>query len=69
MIYFVIILSCLWLLAATDKFTFLLKDWKFLCKFPGWHKAKATGFDGCSYKGTCIRCGKSVLQDSNGDWF
>ena len=55
--------------AFLDKFTFLLKSWKFLCKFPSWHIAKASGFDGCSNTGTCIRCGKKVLQDNNGDWF
>lgn len=43
---------------------------KFFCKFPGWHKAPLKqGFDGASFHGKCPRCGKKVLQDSNGDWF
>lgn len=27
------------------------------------------GFDGCSMTGRCPRCGKRVLQDSQGNWF
>lgn len=38
--------------------------------FLGWHKApKVRGFDGCSINGICPRCGKHVLQDSQGNWF
>ena len=40
------------------------------CTRMGWHLApQAIGFDGCSCKGTCPRCGKHVLQDSQGNWF
>ena len=40
------------------------------CTFWGWHKAPETqGFDGCSSTGTCSRCGKDVMQDSQGNWF
>lgn len=40
------------------------------CRVMGWHLApKEQGFDGCSYNGTCPRCGKKVLQDSQGNWF
>ena len=37
----------------------------------GWHdgKGSSVGFDGCSATGTCSKCGKSVLQDSQGNWF
>jgi hypothetical protein len=43
---------------------------KWFCNFWGWHKApKSQGFNGCSYNGCCPRCGKSVLQDSQGNWF
>jgi hypothetical protein len=42
----------------------------FFCNKLGWHKApNEQGFDGCSKNGTCPRCGKSVLQDSQGNWF
>lgn len=40
------------------------------CKVMGWHLApKQQGFDGCSANGTCPRCHKEVLQDSQGNWF
>lgn len=43
---------------------------KWFCTFWGWHKAPtAQGFDGCSFTGKCPRCGKDVLQDSQGNWF
>lgn len=36
----------------------------------GWHKVKEiTGFDGCSSHGICERCGKDLMQDSQGGWF
>ena len=42
----------------------------FFCDVMGWHRMpKNVGFDGCSHAGVCPRCGKEVLQDSNGDWF
>jgi len=40
------------------------------CERMGWHLAPTSqGFDGCSFNGTCPRCGKEVLQDSQGNWF
>jgi hypothetical protein len=41
------------------------------CRVMGWHKAPAdgVGFDGCSFNGTCPRCGQRVMQDSQGNWF
>lgn len=34
------------------------------------HKRPASlSFDGVSYGGTCPRCQKLVLQDSQGNWF
>lgn len=43
---------------------------KWACTKLGWHLAPLTqGFDGASANGTCPRCGKSVLQDSQGNWF
>ena len=45
-----------------------LPEW--FCRGMGWHLApKEQGFDGCSFKGRCPRCGESVLQDSQGNWF
>ena len=40
------------------------------CKMMGWHLApEKQGFDGCSLNGRCPRCGKSVMQDGQGNWF
>ena len=41
------------------------------CATFGWHNGKgsAIGFDGCSATSSCSKCGKSVLQDSQGNWF
>ena len=44
-------------------------NWKWLCKM-SWHQSpKSFGFDGCSLNGKCPRCGKDVLQDSQGNWY
>ena len=32
-------------------------------------KGSTVGFDGCSLTATCSKCGKKVLQDSQGNWF
>jgi len=43
---------------------------KWFCDKMGWHlRPKMIGFDGCSSTGTCPRCNKHVLQDSQGNWF
>ena len=43
---------------------------KWFCRVLGWHKAPIKkGFDGCSKNGSCQRCGKYVLLDSQGNWF
>lgn len=40
------------------------------CKYMGWHlKPDKIGTDGYSLSGVCPRCGKYVLQDSQGNWF
>ena len=40
------------------------------CRRIGWHlRPNEIGFDGCSLNGICPRCGKEVLQDSQGNWF
>lgn len=44
--------------------------WRWLCSVMGWHRAPmALMFDGCSFVGTCPRCGNRVLRDSQGNWF
>jgi hypothetical protein len=59
----------------------LTKNWLWLCQTMGWHlqpgsikttysfKSSNITFDGCSAQGICPRCGKRVLQDSQGNWF
>lgn len=43
---------------------------KWFCDKMGWHlEPKKQGFDGCSFTGTCPRCNKKVMQDSQGNWF
>jgi hypothetical protein len=43
---------------------------KWFCTFWGWHKTpKVQRFDGCNSNGCCSRCGKTVIQDSQGNWF
>ena len=43
---------------------------KWFCDVMGWHvQPKKLGFDGCSLNGVCSRCGKPVMQDSQGNWF
>lgn len=43
---------------------------KFFCNTMGWHKSPSEiTNDGSSNNGKCPRCGKDVLQDSQGDWF
>jgi hypothetical protein len=58
--------AVLMFLFTADKFS----DSTWFCEKLGWHRAPTNvGFDGCSRTGTCPRCGKSVLQDSQGNWF
>jgi len=44
---------------------------KSFCDIMGWHNGKGGNgsFDGCSIHATCSRCGKEVMQDSQGNWF
>ena len=43
---------------------------RWLCKWLKWHKPDSKiGFDGCSNTSTCKYCHKSILQDSQGNWF
>lgn len=41
------------------------------CDAFGWHNGSGgtQSFDGCSVHTTCSKCGKSVMQDSQGNWF
>ncbi len=42
-----------------------------LCDTYGWHNGNGgtQGFDGCSFHSACSKCGKKVMQDSQGNWF
>lgn len=42
------------------------------CKYFGWHNGNGSQqrkFDGCSIHSVCSKCGKEVMQDSQGNWF
>lgn len=69
MIYIVSIFSIIiFILMLLVTFNDYLPRW--FCDKLGWHLAPTTqGFDGCSSTGVCPRCGKSVLLDSQGNWF
>ena len=50
--------------------------WKgthYSCDWYGSHDghgdSKERYFDGCSYHAVCSKCGKRVMQDSQGNWF
>lgn len=43
---------------------------RWFCDRLGWHlEPHPKYFVGCNINGTCPRCGKKVLQDSQGNWF
>lgn len=49
----------------------LWNNWKRFSCWMGWHDGKGAGeqFDGVSFHSKCSKCGKKVLQDSQGNWF
>ena len=58
--------SVMFIMMFIDKFS--KSTW--FCIKMGWHKRPIRiGFDGASHNGKCPRCGKRVLQDSQGNWF
>ena len=68
----IVLLSCLLVLMLALVLSAVFNKYlpKWACDKMGWHLAPAAqGFDGCSLNGTCPRCGKGVLQDSQGNWF
>ena len=77
LMYFVIgILGCVfvcpYILLIVDRF----KGTHYSCTMWGWHNGKGgvsyageMTNDGCSNHGTCSKCGKHVMQDSQGNWF
>lgn len=61
-------LICVCILTILGLFNKWLPKW--FCDNLGWHLTpKEQGFDGASANGTCPRCGKHVLLDSQGNWF
>lgn len=68
MIWIAIPLICVFALAVLGLFNKWLPKW--FCDNLGWHLAPSKqDFDGASFNGECPRCGKHVLQDSQGNWF
>lgn len=42
----------------------------FMCNILGWHSPKTIiVFDGCSLLSKCKHCKRTILQDSQGNWF
>lgn len=60
------------LLLLIPVFLALFNRWlpKWACTRIGWHlKPKDVTVAGINSKGTCPRCGASVMLDSQGNWF
>jgi hypothetical protein len=55
------------ILCLIDRF----KGTHYSCSTFGWHNGSGgnNSFDGCSALATCSKCGKEVMQDSQGNWF
>jgi hypothetical protein len=71
-IFFIVFLIILLVLCIIMLILTVINNWlpKWFCEKMGWHIAPTIqGFDGCSFNGNCPRCGKRVLQDSQGNWF
>lgn len=68
--YVLVILCCVFvypfILCGIDKW----KGKTYSCKQFGWHNGLGgnNSFDGCSFHATCSKCGKEVMQDSQGNW-
>lgn len=41
----------------------------FRCDILDWHSPKEIGFNGVNFCSYCKRCGRRILQDSQGNWF
>ena len=50
---------------------YLKANKSFRCEFLGWHKpTKITvPYLSINFHSTCARCGREILQDSQGNWF
>jgi hypothetical protein len=68
-LYMLAIVLALSIIVATCDMAGMFPNCKWFCNKMGWHqRPKRIGFDGCSANGICPRCGKHVLQDSQGNW-
>ena len=68
MIIGLIMLVVVWTAVLLAVFNRHLPKW--FCRYLGWHlQPRQERWDGCSFSGVCPRCGKFVLQDSQGNWF
>ena len=67
MIIFLAVFAYPFILLLIDKY----KGTSYSCKQFGWHNGLggSKSFDGCSVHATCSKCGKEVMQDSQGNWF
>lgn len=72
-IYLLIFLVGLFLLPFVLCLIDKIKGTHYSCTTFGWHNGNGehtgTTFDGCSVHATCSKCGKGVMQDSQGNWF
>jgi len=68
-IFLFVVFGGFWLVGVYD-WVVGFKD-KSFCLVMGWHDGSGgkRSFDGCSIHATCSRCGKEVMQDSQGNWF
>jgi len=68
LIIFMVLFVVPWLLMLYDKIT----GKHIMCDFLGWHNGKGKVghfYDGASIHSSCSKCGKKVMQDSQGGWF
>ena len=67
---FYVLAACLVIPFALCGIDALFKTWV-SCDTFGWHNGSGgtQSFDGCSVHAICGKCGKKVMQDSQGNWF
>jgi len=73
-IVLLVLLVTLWLFPSILCWIDNVKGTTYSCEIFGWHNGSLkskTGkvFDGASNLARCSKCGKEVMQDSQGNWF
>ena len=67
-VFLSVLLVLLVLVIGAALFNRYLPRW--FCDKLAWHmQGTELAFDGCSMQSVCPRCGKQVMQDSQGNWF